>query len=331
MFKRITFKDLILLGVMFFGLCAVSFGQEQEGESITITTYYPAPYGVYQDMQVARNLILQAEPISYDGPQIEWRTSDAGFDRHWNIDQYENRLRFFTERNLDNEEGRERMTITEAGDVGIGTTAPDMRLHVSNPGVNQMMLQNTHSTVGTKNRAALYVGDSGIGGQNNFVIGDGTLVNKDPRMVVNLANGNVGIGTTKPGNRLHVVSPADTSAVIRFGPATGGGGLGLEGGALYVDGVYRGIVTSNFGSFLLLGTAGDHRGGGVKKDMVIAEETGNVGIGTTEPERRLHIISALGGDGVRVQHGDVITDLKASAAGITQGGVGTHTNHPFTL
>jgi len=50
-FGRTTLKELILLGVMLFGLCTVCFGQE---ESITITTYYPSPYGSYNELQTNR-------------------------------------------------------------------------------------------------------------------------------------------------------------------------------------------------------------------------------------------------------------------------------------
>ena len=104
-------------------------------EQITLTTYYPAPFGVYKQMRTTESLLLQAEPTNSDGPQIEWRTSDIGVERHWNIDQYQDaistRLRFFTEDNSDDTNPAERVTILENGNVGIGTTGPAAILDVS--------------------------------------------------------------------------------------------------------------------------------------------------------------------------------------------------------
>ena len=56
-------------------------------ETLTITTYYPSPYGIYRDLRVTHSIIMQTEPIISPAPQIEWRTTTNG--RHWNIDQYE--------------------------------------------------------------------------------------------------------------------------------------------------------------------------------------------------------------------------------------------------
>ena len=56
MYKKVILGNLVLVGVMGlvfdFGVLS-SFAQE-EGETITVTTYYPAPYGVYKEMRAKR-------------------------------------------------------------------------------------------------------------------------------------------------------------------------------------------------------------------------------------------------------------------------------------
>jgi hypothetical protein len=54
MYNRIVLGGLILALAMgvFFGFCISScFAQDGDEESITITTYYPSPYGVYNELQ----------------------------------------------------------------------------------------------------------------------------------------------------------------------------------------------------------------------------------------------------------------------------------------
>ena len=104
--------NLIAITVVFiFILFSLSLAQEQ----ITITTYYPSPYGSYQDLTVANSLRLETSPTApvADGPQIEWRT---GTPRHWNIDQSGDTLRFFTENNT-NGALAERIYFTENANI----------------------------------------------------------------------------------------------------------------------------------------------------------------------------------------------------------------------
>ena len=40
-------KRIILLAIILIAICATAFGQEK----VTLTTYYPAPYGVYNELR----------------------------------------------------------------------------------------------------------------------------------------------------------------------------------------------------------------------------------------------------------------------------------------
>lgn len=92
----------------------------------------------------------------------------------------------------------ERMRISSAGNVGIGTTSPDDRLVVasSNTGGTVLGITNT-STGGAYWR--LYSTGSGNGeGAGHLLFHNGSV-----RMMIN-SSGNVGIGTTSPADPLHV-------------------------------------------------------------------------------------------------------------------------------
>jgi hypothetical protein len=121
-----------------------------------------------------------------------------------------------------------RMTITSAGDVGIGTAAPTVKLHIegnSNPtslikntstaGYSQMLFGNT-----VANGNGFWLNGSaqaGYGGTNslNAYVSNGVLA-FHTASVTNaftlLQNGYVGIGTTSPTNLLHIYSEATSGA-----------------------------------------------------------------------------------------------------------------------
>ncbi|MEO8434286.1 MAG: hypothetical protein ABI596_05280 [Pyrinomonadaceae bacterium] len=109
----------------------------------------------------------------------------------------------------------ERMIVTNAGNVGIGTTAPGARLHI-NGAEEGIRIQGP--ATGDSNQAYLafadsagtrmgYVGDGSNGDKNVFLssdLGDVVLNTAAGRIVTVTSNGNVGIGTTTPQARLDV-------------------------------------------------------------------------------------------------------------------------------
>jgi hypothetical protein len=92
----------------------------------------------------------------------------------------------------------ERMRITSAGLVGIGTSAPDVSLHI-NSSAPQVHFQNTYNT-------GFYVGVLGDASGNSTLYNAANTnmlfsTNATERMRIT-SGGNVGIGTTSPAEKL---------------------------------------------------------------------------------------------------------------------------------
>ena len=188
--------------------------------------------------------------------------------------------------------------------VGIGTTSPSETLHVNNDSSKQIVLTNggdqklyigsIWNTVGTFIGGNNYYSTSwqhtptnnsasGIYFRNNGSIQlytdtglvPGTDYNPTERMTIT-NTGNVGIGTTSPGNKLSVVGgPIAAFSGIRLGSDASGEGIlrDSSNGIAFVTGAFS---TAN-------------------AKMTITN-AGNVGIGTTSPTQKLQVAGYVRGD-----------------------------------
>jgi hypothetical protein len=115
--------------------------------------------------------------------------------------------------------GSERMRITSAGLVGIGTSSPSKRLHVEGAGSTYALIKSTNAGSGTglyfQNATSNYlIGAGSVSGGSELVFYD--VTNSTERMRIN-SNGNVGIGTTLPSQALDVVGSIEVSDGIYIG------------------------------------------------------------------------------------------------------------------
>lgn len=213
-----------------------------------------------------------------------------------------------------------RMTITPAGNIGIGTTTPNAPLQFSNTIANRKIVlwedaNNDHEVY------ALGIGGSMLRyqshGVNGHVFFHGTNATTSTELMRIQANGNVGIGTSTPVSQLSVGSASGT-AVTQANTALISGNnfeaLGIQGSSIgtnlsfYKNGsatrqaaVQSEVSTNgsnlNFYTTTTAGVADQRR-------MTITAN-GNIGVGTTTPQGGLHVNAADGASSWTYLQGNV--------------------------
>lgn len=194
------------------------------------------------------------------------------------------------------------------GKVGIGTADPKSNLHV----VGTMDGAFTIDSDGDNGHSIMYVRNSS--GQQKFAL---NLENDVPifydavdgvwHQDLALKNGNVGIGTDKPGTKMDISGTALTTfannpALLQVQTtdaqkANMGGGI-LFGGVYtgtsqttfgYIGGVKENGTDDDYAGRLVFGTRTTGTAGADMTRMVI-DSKGNVGIGTNKPTQKLSIV-----------------------------------------
>ena len=204
--------------------------------------------------------------------------------------------------------GGNLFTINTNGNVGIGTTTASDKLtvagNISIPYGGSLKTNGTNGVVAYNNIIA-----TGWNGAQDFTslytAGSG---NANPIMTL-LHTGNVGIGTTTPGALLHINSTVTTTATIGQKDArillqnnTGTVDAGGEITFAYLDAANSRYASIGSGALANAGASGGvgylnfstktNVGDTVLSERMRITNTGNVGIGTTNPGTRLQVSSA---------------------------------------
>jgi hypothetical protein len=184
----------------------------------------------------------------------------------------------------------EAMRITAAGNVGIGTTSPTINgggLHVYGSGQKGIRISGNSSnsysveigcdatkmsyiqTVGTADRGLqLYTGNAST-------------------IVMTLTGSNVGIGTTSPSNKLTINNNSDQLRLeTSSGPTSYYSVISAMYDSSHPFGIY--VANNSLGTAEYMGVYAD--GGGFNNR--VSFPTGNVGIGTTNPGGKLHVVGS---------------------------------------
>jgi hypothetical protein len=173
----------------------------------------------------------------------------------------------------------ERLTILNTGNVGIGTTSPSQKLDV----VGSAQITDDIYL----GRYIFHDGDTntwlGFPSTDSFVV----RTNGSDRFYIN-SSGNVGIGTNSPSSKLQVngdLTVGDDSTVGSFINVIAAGAsqdAGIRFGSESNTDSKAAIYTNTSNSDLHFDVTESTR-------MLIDSGTGNVGIGTTSPQEKLHV------------------------------------------
>jgi hypothetical protein len=200
--------------------------------------------------------------------------------------------------------GAERMRIDSSGNVGIGTTSPTQALEV----VGQIKASNHLFS-----SADVYAGGNTFIFGNSISNGDYLQFETDKVKIYSGGTagltvkdgGNVGIGTDSPAKKLEVVSTnagtdfegiqirnnsttASSASILRFVNST-------DSSSTLNSGFIKSLRNAGDDNDLIFGTVGSER--------VRIDSSGNVGIGTTNPQKLLHLNST--NPFLRIQESDV--------------------------
>ena len=188
--------------------------------------------------------------------------------------------------------------------VGIGTASPDFKLHLvggsqyinggqggavnSSPytSANRLIFNNDYNDVARgPNKITLYdgtwLGGFGVhdntlayysGGVHNWY--QATTATNAVSLMTLTSTGSLGVGTTSPARKLTVQGADDGTMQLRL--------MGTASQTSYWD---IGRESASTGQFRFIAS----RNGTVITPMVIDDQTGNVGIGTTSPAAKLHV------------------------------------------
>ena len=208
--------------------------------------------------------------------------------------------------------GTDRLTVKRDGNVGIGTTSPDSVLTV-NGGTSNTPARfistdaNTNIALIDNSGAALV---NGLGGALTFLTGyDANISGGSEKMRIE-TGGNVGIGTTSPSAKLHVLSTTLGSDLAFFRNDADAVNITIKTLSSL------GIIKSGAGDDLQLSSNGSDTQG------IRITQAGNVGIGNTTPTEKLDVTGNIKASG------SVTSDTATVTNNAT---VGTLTLGSFTL
>jgi hypothetical protein len=204
-----------------------------------------------------------------------------------------NKIRFLTGTSL-----LERMVIDTSGTVGIigNTTVGGSSTITGNMNVAGTILFNMNWTGGVTANLMAYNSDKRL----EFSFNDGTALydnNKlrfftanTQRMTI-ATNGNVGIGTITPSQRVHIVHPSNSLVRIETDTSAASQVSGIEFGIPSYSSATRSKITST----TYAGDASDLQfytssSTSSSTSRMAITSNGFIGIGTTTPSQRLHVV-----------------------------------------
>jgi hypothetical protein len=237
--------------------------------------------------------IESGDSATKSGTILFRQSQDTGVDVYY--DDSDGRKGLAVESILAGDPQGVKLFVKNNGNVGVGTTAPGAKLEIASPSSGVALkvgrYEGQPSIKGFGDWLIMDAPDGGRLGINHFVAGDVIIAN---------GGGNVGIGTESPDRQLHIKeSTSSSSNGLRIENEGNTRNLRLwvgPGGA---------VVDAFSGANLHLRTNGNDR-------LFIRNSTGNVGIGTTNPDRQLHVkeLTSNSTNGLRIENAGNTRNLR---------------------
>ena len=181
-----------------------------------------------------------------------------------------------------NNNSQERLRITSAGLVGVGTSSPGSLLTVKSPGAATTFF-NCENSSGTSILRLFQT----AGGSGRLIVSDSTGTDF---FNVQADQGRVGIGTSSPSYTLDVTGSARITSASPMWLGTTTGDAYIQYGASATTANNWTVGSQADGSFRFFN--GTYSSGTERLRITSA---GNVGIGTTTPSQPLEVVTASGG------------------------------------
>ena len=234
----------------------------------------------------------------------------------------------------------ELMRVQENGNVGIGTTSPAAPLDIKSGGsgsrtsfnavANDLVVDSTGDTGITISSANTSTGnvffadsDNDARGQIRYDHAGNTMrFSTSGAEVMRLgSNGNVGIGTTSPGNILDVEESVNGDAQIRIENTNSGGNANAATVGIVADGNHLTVASygdshASLANYNRITTGASSAvisidSGTVGQGILVADG-GNVGIGTTSPSVPLEVNGEIKGSKINLSSGTDAFTIQSS-------------------
>ena len=269
------------------------------------------------------------ELVGTSGAYIDFTTSGTDHKGRILYDHTSNYFRLDTN-------GSEKMRITSAGNVGIGTTSPDRKFEVESTGTGEMCITGT-----TGSRLYFRPTSAYTAGGNFGIIVAGTSSspylstmdftgyhNGVNTIMTMKGDGKVGIGTTSPSTILDVRTSVNSLQVGRFWNSASGSSahsaVRIASSANNANSArlefsdsnyYTGTISADRVQGMVFRVEEDGASPtGIAERMRIAK-TGNIGIGTTSPGVPLDVVGIVRTTTSFVGNASIVNQVTAGTSG----------------